>query len=511
MNNDEKEKRLNTDANLSAQPTKEDGQDNTDSNAQNDDNTQDGKSLSGYAIVFGKPSKDLGGFTEVINKGALDGVDLSDVYMVNNHDLSQVLASTKAGTLKLNVDDKGLHFDAKLPKTTTADDTYENVKDGNISSMSFSFAVAKDGDVFTKGDDGKVVRTIKQVKSLFDVSVVAIPAYDDANVQVDKRSYEDFIKNTKDFIKPTQKEVKKDMTEKTILDGTKTETRNFENYIRSEGEQRDGLTTDSAKVVVPSEVIGDMFDLKQSKYNLAQYATTKKVGASSGTYPVATNQTGTLATKEELAEIADVDAEMFKGVDYKVVTRAGKIYLSQEIIDDAEVNIVSEVKAQLQRLLDNTDNSHIVDLLKTFTKVSATSIDDLKTVYNVDLDPALNKSVITNQSGFNWLDTLKDAEGRYLLQLSITAESGKQLFGADVIVISDKLLPSPKTGVLPMIMGDISQSVFVARKSQVQVQWSQFDSYSQGLAVVVRNDYEKIDEDSARYIEVTPATAEKAA
>ncbi|WP_195701188.1 phage major capsid protein [Companilactobacillus futsaii] len=505
MNNDEKEKRLNTDANLSAQPTKEDTGNSTDSNANKDDTTKDdqqnGKSLSGYAITFGQPSKDLGGFTEVIDKNAFDGVDLSDVYMVSNHDFSKVLASTKAGTLKLNVDDKGLHFEAQLPDTTTANDTYENVKDGNLSSMSFSFAVADDGDTFTKDDDGNVIRTIKQVKSLFDVSVVAIPAYDDANVQVNKRSYEEFIKSF------NKKEVKKDMTEKTILDGKNVETRSFEDYIRSEGEQRDGLTTDSAKVVVPSEVIGDVFDLKQSKYNLAQYATVKNVGTAVGTYPVATNQTATLATKEELAQIADVDAEMFKGVDYKVATRAGKIYLSNELVEDSEVNIVQEVKAQLQKLVDNTDNVNIVNQLKTFAKVSASSVDDLKKVYNVDLDPSLDKSVITNQSGFNWLDTLKDEKGDYLLQPSITAVSGKQLFGADVIVISDKLLPNPKTGVLPMIIGDIAQAVFVARKNQVQVQWDQFDSYSQGLAVIIRNDYEKIDEDSARYIEVTPATA----
>ncbi|MQS75003.1 HK97 family phage prohead protease [Lactobacillus halodurans] len=170
------------------QPTKVEGKNSTDSNANNDDNTkddqQDGKSLTGYAVVFDTPSKSLGNFKEVIDKNAFDGVDLSDVLMVSNHDFGKVLASTKAGTLKLDVDDKGLHFEAQLPKTTVADDTYENVKDGNISNMSFTFAVADDGDTFTKDDDGNVIRTIKQVKSLFDVSVVAIPAYDDANVQV---------------------------------------------------------------------------------------------------------------------------------------------------------------------------------------------------------------------------------------------------------------------------------------------------------------------------------------
>lgn len=505
LNNTDTEKRLNPNADLSAQPTKVDEQKSNDSDANKDDNnkntTQQGdkKTLSGYAIIFGQPSKDLGGFKEVIDKGALDDVDLSDVYLVNNHDLSQVLASSKAGTLKLNTDEKGLHFEAELPNTTTANDTYENVKDGNVSSMSFTFVTAKDGDEFTKDDNGNVIRTIKAVKSLFDVSLVAIPAYDETNVQVNKRSYQEFLNQNK-------KEDK--IMEKTIINNAEhTETRSFENYIRTQGEQRDGLTTDSAKVVVPTDVIGDVFDLKRSKYNLAQYTTVKPVGSPSGTYPVATNQNGVLATKEELAQIADVDADMFKGIDYKVITRAGKIYLSNELVEDSEVNIVQEVKGQLQKLVDNTDNENIINLLKTFTKVSATSIDDLKKVYNIDLDPALDKKVITNQSAFNWLDTLKDSDGRYILQPSVSAPSGKSLFGSDVIVISDKLFPNPKASVFPMIMGDIEQSVFLARKNQVQVQWSQFDSYSQGLAVVIRNDYKTIDADASRYVEITPATS----
>ena len=63
-----------------------------------------------------------------------------------------------------------------------------------------------------------------------------------------------------------------------------------------------------------------------------------------------------MATKEELADIADVDANMFEDVPFDVKTRAGKIALSNEIIDDSAVDIVSEVKNQLQKLVDNTDN-----------------------------------------------------------------------------------------------------------------------------------------------------------
>ncbi|MCT3035879.1 HK97 family phage prohead protease, partial [Pediococcus parvulus] len=171
--------------------------DTTDPDKTTQPDDSKGKAISGYAVVFNSPSKDLGGFTEVVSPKAFDGVDLSNVLMLSNHNYSQVLASVKAGTLKLAVDDKGLHFDATLPNTSFANDVYEEVTSGNVDSASFSFAVADDGDTFTKDDSGNVTRTINQVKSLFDVSVVAVPAYDDTNVAVDSRSYEKFIgKNT---------------------------------------------------------------------------------------------------------------------------------------------------------------------------------------------------------------------------------------------------------------------------------------------------------------------------
>ena len=172
--------------------------------------------------------------------------------MVSNHDFSQVLASTKAGTLTLNVDGKGLQFEATLPDTTTANDAYNNVQAGNLSAMSFTFNAAPDGDTFTKDDSGQVIRTIKQVKSLFDVSLVAIPAYDDTNVQVDKRSYTEWLKTNTE--QPEKGD--KTMTEKTIIDNKEhTESRAYEDYIRSMGEQRAALTTTKAGEVVPKEVI----------------------------------------------------------------------------------------------------------------------------------------------------------------------------------------------------------------------------------------------------------------
>ncbi|PIO80856.1 capsid protein [Pediococcus damnosus] len=511
-----KDTRLTINAELRAdEPVDPETADNTDSTQTTATDTTDpdkttqpddskGKAISGYAVVFNSPSKDLGGFTEVVSPKAFDGVDLSNVLMLNNHSYDQVLSSVKAGTLKLEVDDKGLHFDATLPNTSFANDVYEEVTSGNVDSASFSFAIADDGDTFTKDDSGNVTRTINQVKSLFDVSVVAVPAYDDTNVAVDSRSYEKFIgKNTK-----ADKEENKKMTEKTIIDNKpeETETRSFENYIRSEGEQRDGLTTENNQAVVPSEVVTPIFEYKQNEANLGQFATVKTVSTGSGTYPISTNSNAVLATKDELATIADVDAGI-TGVDYKVATRAGKIFLSQEIVDDSEVPIVNEVQAQLQKLVNNTDNTNIVALLKKATKSAITSVDDIKKAFNVDLDPALNKMIITNQGGYNYLDQLKDSEGRYMLQTDPTAPTGSALLGAPIVVVPSTLLPDETDGSFPLFVGDLSQYLAIFKRNQVTTNWQQFDSYSQGLAVVVRNCYSVIDDKAMVYLALAPASA----
>ena len=482
------------------EPQDSDKQDKTDNNPQPAKTAQNSpKKLSGYAIVWNTPSKDLGGFKEVVSPGALKGVDLSNVLMLNDHDYTQVLASVKAGTLKLTPDDKGLHFDATLPDTTTANDVFANVKAGNLDSCSFSFDVDDGSDKWEKDDQGNITRTINQIKDLFDVSVVAVPAYDSTNVgtnsdnqnvNVNTRSYEQFIKGENNK-----------MTEKTIIDNNeKTETRSFEDFIRSRGEMRDGLTTSGATAVIPEEVVTPVLELKNSKYNLAQYATVKTVSAGSGHYPIAKrNNTAVLATKEELADIADIDANMFEDVKFDIKTRAGKIALSNEVIDDSAVDIVSDVKNQLQKLVDNTDNQNIMKVLTsaTFKKENATTTDDLKKIFNVELDPALNKTWFVNQSGFNYLDTLKDSEGRYLLQPNPTAASGFSLFGAPVVMISDTVMPNNSDGTFPMILGDIEEAVAVFRRNKVTAQWDKFDQFAQGLSVIVRNDYKPISADAA--------------
>ena len=169
----------------------------------------------------------------------------------------------------------------------------------------------------------------------------------------------------------------------------------------------------------------------------------KQVSTGAGSYPIAiSDPTKFLATKKELATIPDVNASV-QNVDFKTQTYAGKIYLSQELIDDSAVDIKQEVQTQLQQLVLNTDNHNVLALLQTLTSKNVVDIDGLKKIKNTEIDPAIlaadGSVVITNQDVFNYLDILKDSEGRYLLTEDVTVQSGKALFGLPAIIVSRQI------------------------------------------------------------------------
>ncbi|MCF4062125.1 phage major capsid protein [Pediococcus acidilactici] len=476
-------------------PTEEDKKEKVDN--------KDGKKISGYAIVFNKPSKPIpdgdNSFVEIIDPKALENTDLSDVVMLSNHDYSKPLATVKAGTLKLNVDEKGLHFEATLPNTTDGADTFENVKAGNIDSASFRFANAT--DQWSKDENGNITRTITNIGDIFEISSVTIPTYDDSSVEVAKRSFDQFLNSNK------EKKDTKNMTEKILIDNdTKTaELRSFESYVKSRGEVRDGLTTVEGAPLVPSEIVTPIFSAKENSVDLASYVNKKSVSTKSGSYPIAKNNNAILATKEELAEIGEVDAGI-SAIDFNVTTKAGKIYLSSELVADSNFDVESEVKAQLERLVVNTNNKNIMDLLNKLEAKTATDLDGIKHIYNVDLDPSLEKMIIVNQTSFDYLDTLKDSDGRYLLQYSVADPTQSTLFGAKIVVVPDTVL-NPVQGEVTMFMGSLFDYVAIFQRDQITAKWTNFDSYSEGLSVILRNDYQVVD-DSAM-VKVTLKTATK--
>lgn len=146
--------------------------------------SEESRKVEGYASVFNSRSKDLGGFTEIIDPSAFEGViERSDVLALLNHDQDRgVLARSRkgVGSLMLTIDERGLHYSFDAPHTTLGDELIEGLKRGDISTSSFAFTVS--GERWDKDEDGRYVRTITQIDKLYDVSPVYNEAYEDTTV-----------------------------------------------------------------------------------------------------------------------------------------------------------------------------------------------------------------------------------------------------------------------------------------------------------------------------------------
>ena len=136
--------------------------------------------ITGYAAVFNEET-DLGYFREVIRPGAFKRSisEGADVRALVEHDPARIIGRTKAGTLSLREDEKGLLVEIEPPDTTVGTDVVKSLKRGDLDKMSFGF--------FIKGEemkkvDGQWLREINDV-DLFDVSVVAFPAYEGTSVE----------------------------------------------------------------------------------------------------------------------------------------------------------------------------------------------------------------------------------------------------------------------------------------------------------------------------------------
>lgn len=149
----------------------------------------DAMTVEGYAAVCNERTliweSKLSGYKyyEIIERGAFDGADMTNVVMRYNHsDQNPLLARTTNGTLHLATDTHGLKVEADIADTSFGRDMYALIKRGDITQMSFGFTVAQES--WDEDQDRKeVTRTIKRIGVVGDVSPVDVPAYDGTTIQ----------------------------------------------------------------------------------------------------------------------------------------------------------------------------------------------------------------------------------------------------------------------------------------------------------------------------------------
>jgi HK97 family phage prohead protease len=144
--------------------------------------------ISGYAARYGVKTQLQPGLSEVIMPGAFSATIArqDDCYCAFNHDAQQIIARVRAGTLRLNEDSEGLHFDADVdPEVSYANDLLRNIRSGAISECSFGF-YADDDNFVDDGNDG-LLRQLRAC-TVFDVSPVVTPQYSGTSVTARSRA-----------------------------------------------------------------------------------------------------------------------------------------------------------------------------------------------------------------------------------------------------------------------------------------------------------------------------------
>lgn len=315
-----------------------------------------------------------------------------------------------------------------------------------------------------------------------------------------------------------QKGEEKNM-EKVVLDGKEisqpeTEVRGFLNYVRSHNPKMDlralpeGVKSTDVGAIIPQDIVTKTKMLPETVVDLRNLVQTVKVSTPTGKYPILKSTEAVMHTVEELEANPDLDKPQFENVLYDVDTYRGQIPVSRESLDDSDEDLGALIGRHVQRIALNTANSKIVENLKTATPKTVKNLDEIKTIINTEFDPAYNLQFVVSQSFYNEVDLMKDNEGRYLLQPSITAQSGKSLLGLNVTVLSDKLLagseaPNKKVAFL----GDPAGFTSFFDRNEMAVRWQEHQHYGEILAAAMRFDVKKVDAAAGKFLTLDTAAA----
>lgn len=316
-----------------------------------------------------------------------------------------------------------------------------------------------------------------------------------------------------------EQEGEEENMEKVVLDGKEisqpeTEVRGFLNYVRSHNPKMDlralpeGVKSTDVGAIIPQDIVTKTKMLPETVVDLRNLVQTVKVSTPTGKYPILKSTEAVMHTVEELEANPDLDKPQFENVLYDVDTYRGQIPVSRESLDDSDEDLGALIARHIQRITLNTANAQIVANLKTATAKTVKNLDEIKTIINTEFDPAYNLQFVVSQSFYNEVDLMKDNEGRYLLQPSITAQSGKSLLGLNVTVLSDKLLagaeaPNKKVAFL----GDPAGFTSFFDRNEMAVRWQEHQHYGEILAAAMRFDVKKVDAAAGKFLTLDTASA----
>ena len=274
-----------------------------------------------------------------------------------------------------------------------------------------------------------------------------------------------------------------------------------------------GLTGEDGGLVIPQDIQTRINELARSFDALEQYVTVEPVRTRSGSRVLEKNsEMIPFVEITEMGEIPETDNPKFSNVQYAVKDRAGILPLSRSLLQDSDQNILKYVINWLGKKSKVTRNVLILNVIEKLTKQAIKSLDDIKDALNVKLDPAIspNAILLTNQDGFNYLDKLKDKDGKYILQSDPTQKNKKLFAGTNpVVVVSNRFLKTKGTTnkKAPLIIGDLKEAIVLFKREDMElastdVGGKAFTRNTLDLRAIQRDDVQMWDNEAAVYGEI---------
>ena len=288
--------------------------------------------------------------------------------------------------------------------------------------------------------------------------------------------------------------------------GQKLEQRDaIAKYIRT-GQTRDivGLkTTDSGSAaLIPTEVLKPHF-VNKTRNPLLDLVEGVKVNSGSGKYPLIKKTDGVMVSTEELKSNPELGKPAISEIDYSIKTYRGYVPVSQEMIDDADYDIMSIVEDEVFNQGENTELSLVAAVLKKATQADAAGFDGIKDIYNKKLKSIYKASIVVTKSMFAALDKVKDKDGRYMLQTDVASPTGYSFGGKTIYKVDDTVFGDE--GDMKFFIGDVTEFVKKFDRAQVSVKWVNNDIYGQLLGLFIRLDIKKVDEEAGFFGTYTDA------
>jgi len=262
--------------------------------------------------------------------------------------------------------------------------------------------------------------------------------------------------------------------------------------------------------IIPQDIQTRIMELKRDLPILENYINVEPVSTLTGSRVIEKYaDIVPFATFAEGDDVPDTTAPQFLNIPYVITEKGGILPVPNNLMNDTDQNLMAYLEKWLLRKSIATRNAMIVTKLETLTPVAIVGFDDIKKAINVTLDPMISAGaiVVTNQDGFQYLDTLKDGDGEYILKTDVTNASGKTLEGKPVITITNKQLKTV-AGKAPIFIGDLKEFCTLFDRQQMSllatnIGGTAFTKNRTDIRAIVRDDIQLADTDAVIYGQIT--------